>query len=125
MKLYLVSVIDDTEEYYRLVVANSEQEAEDIVGNDGYWSCLMYISAQEIDSVDGYRVKLEKIKEPKDKILEICDEILKEEWDSSCTLGCSGIKCEECFFGDTIEECMNRKTEMFKYLAKCYKEKNS
>lgn len=63
-KLYLVSVIDDVKEYYEIVVANSEKEAEDRVEDMYKWSCLMYVAAQEISVVsDGYRVKLEKIKE--------------------------------------------------------------
>lgn len=60
-----------------------------------------------------------------DKMLKICNEILDEKWNSSCNLSCSGIKCENCFFGDTFEDCDNRDTEMFKFLAKSYKDKYS
>lgn len=60
-----------------------------------------------------------------DKMLEICDEILDEKWDSSCDINCGGVECENCFFGDTFEVCDNRNTEMFKYLAKSYKDKHS
>lgn len=61
----------------------------------------------------------------KDKMLEICDEILDEKWDSSCDISCGEIRCENCFFGDTFEVCDNRDTAMFKFLAKCYKDKHS
>lgn len=60
-----------------------------------------------------------------DKMLKICDEILDEKWDSSCDISCGGVECENCFFGDTFEVCDNRNTEMFKYLAKSYKDKHS
>lgn len=60
-----------------------------------------------------------------DKMLKICDEILDEKWDSSCDISCGGIKCENCFFGDTFKDCDNRNTEMFKFLAKSYKDKHS
>ena len=65
------------------------------------------------------------VKDMEDKMLKICNEILDEKWDSSCNLDCSGIKCENCFFGDTFEDCNNRDTEMFKLLAKSYKDKHS
>lgn len=62
MKLYSVEVMDDYEFYYNLVVASSEREAEDkVIKMD--WSCLMNCVAYEIDKVDGYKIKLEKIGE--------------------------------------------------------------
>ena len=64
------------------------------------------------------------ISDMEDKMLKICDEILDEKWDSSCNISCGGIRCENCFFGDTFD-CDNRNTEMFKSLAKFYKDKHS
>lgn len=65
------------------------------------------------------------VRDMEDKMLKICNEILGEKWNSSCNLSCSGIKCENCFFGDTLEDCNNRDTETFKFLAKSYKDKHS
>ena len=61
MKLFCVHVMDDTEEYTELVVANSKEEAEEKVSNMEQWSCLMWANAFEIDTVDGYKINLEKL----------------------------------------------------------------
>lgn len=63
MKLYEVTVFDDSEEYTQLVVAKSEKEAEDKIYNMDCWSCIITVIVKEIDLVDGYRVKLEKDKD--------------------------------------------------------------
>lgn len=62
-KLYRVSIIDDTEEYFEVVVANTKHEAEEKAINMDCWGCLIYVEAEEIDIVNGYRIKLEKIEE--------------------------------------------------------------
>lgn len=61
MKLYYVVVMDDTDEYIEVVAANSKEEAEERVSNMEQWDCLMWANAYEINEVDGFRVKLEKI----------------------------------------------------------------
>lgn len=61
MKLYYVVVMDDTEECIEVVVASSKEEAEERISNIEQWDCLMWAHAYEIDIVDGFKVKLEKI----------------------------------------------------------------
>lgn len=61
MKLFLVSVMDDTEMYEEVVVARTDEEAEERVANMGCWDCFMFASAKEISVVDGYKIKLEKV----------------------------------------------------------------
>lgn len=62
MKLFYVVVMDDTEEYVEVVVANSKEEAEDKVSKMDCWSCPMFTKATEIDTVGGYKINLQKIK---------------------------------------------------------------
>lgn len=59
LKLFRVDVIEDCEEETILVVADSEEEAEDKV-KSMEWNCLMLCNATEIEEVDGYKIKLEK-----------------------------------------------------------------
>ena len=61
MKLFYVCVIDDTEEYTEIVVANSKEEAEEKVLDMEKWDCLICTNAFEIDIVDGYKINLEKL----------------------------------------------------------------
>lgn len=61
MKLFYVSVMDDTKDFIEIVVANSKEEAEEKVAKMEQWDCLMWANAYEIDVVDGYKVNLEKI----------------------------------------------------------------
>ena len=61
MKLFKVYVIDDTEEYLELVVAKNKQEAMNIVKNLEQWSCVMYMSVEEVKEVDGYKIILQPI----------------------------------------------------------------
>lgn len=60
MKLFLVTVIDDTEVYEEVVVAKTKEEAEKRVSNMDCWDCFMFANATEISSVDGYKIKLER-----------------------------------------------------------------
>ena len=60
MKLFRVDVIEDCEEETILVVADSEEEAENKVKSMEEWNCLMLCNATEIEEVDGYKIKLEK-----------------------------------------------------------------
>lgn len=60
MKLFLVTVIDDTEVYEEVVVAKTKEEAEERVSNMDCWNCFMFANAKEISIVDGYKIKLEK-----------------------------------------------------------------
>lgn len=61
MKLYRIYVIDDTEEYLELVVAKNKQEAINIAKNLEQWSCIIYMNAEEIKEVDGYKIILQPI----------------------------------------------------------------
>ena len=61
MKLFKVYVIDDTEEYLELVVAKNKQEAMNIAKNLEQWSCVMYMSVEEVKEVDGYKIILQPI----------------------------------------------------------------
>ena len=61
MKLFKVYVIDDTEEYLELVVARNQQEAMNIVKNLEQWSCIMYMSVEEVKEIDGYKIILQPI----------------------------------------------------------------
>ena len=61
MKLFKVYVIDDTEEYLELVVARNKQEAVNMVKNLEQWSCIMYMSVEEVKEIDGYKIILQPI----------------------------------------------------------------
>ena len=61
MKLFKVYVIDDTEEYLELVVAKNKQEAMNIAKNLEQWSCIVYMSVEEVKEVDGYKIILQPI----------------------------------------------------------------
>ena len=61
MKLFKVYVIDDTEEYLELVIARNKQEAANIVKNLEQWSCIVYMSVEEVKEVDGYKIILQPI----------------------------------------------------------------
>ena len=61
MKLFKVYVIDDTEEYLELIVAKNEQEAMNITKNLEQWSCIVYMSVEEVKEVDGYKIILQPI----------------------------------------------------------------
>ena len=61
MKLFKVYVIDDTEEYLELVLARNKQEAVNIVKNLEQWSCIVYMSVEEVKEVDGYKIILQPI----------------------------------------------------------------
>ena len=61
MKLFKVYVIDDTEEYLELVVAKNKQEAMNIAKNLEQWSCIVYMSVEEVKEVDGYKIVLQPI----------------------------------------------------------------
>lgn len=61
MKLFKVYVIDDTEEYLELVVARNKQEAMNIAKNLEQWSCIVYMSVEEVKEVDGYEIILQPI----------------------------------------------------------------
>ena len=61
MKLFKVYVIDDTEEYLELVVARNKQEAVNMVNNLEQWSCIVYMSVEEVKEVDGYKIILQLI----------------------------------------------------------------
>lgn len=61
MKLFKVYVIDDTVEYLELVVAKNKQEAMNIVKNLEQWSCIVYMSVEEVKEVDGYKIILQPI----------------------------------------------------------------
>ena len=61
MKLFKVYVIDDTEEYLELVVAKNKQEAVNMVKNLEQWSCIVYMSVEEVKEVDGYKIILRPI----------------------------------------------------------------
>ena len=66
MKLFKVYVIDDTEEYLELVVAKNKQEAINIVKNLEQWSCIVYMSVEEVKEVDGYKIILQPIDNEED-----------------------------------------------------------
>ena len=66
MKLFKVYVIDDTEEYLELVVARNKQEAVNIVKNLEQWSCIIYMSVEEVKEVDGYKIILQPIDNEED-----------------------------------------------------------
>ena len=61
MKLFKVYVIDDTEEYLELVVARNKQEAMNIAKNLEQWSCIVYMSVEEVKEMDGYKIILQPI----------------------------------------------------------------
>ena len=61
MKLFKVYVIDDTEEYLELVVARNKQEAMNMAKNLEQWSCIVYMSVEEVKEVDGYKIILQPI----------------------------------------------------------------
>ena len=61
MKLFKVYVIDDTEEYLELIVAKNKQEAMNIANNLEQWSCIVYMSVEEVKEVDGYKIILQPI----------------------------------------------------------------
>ena len=61
MKLFKVYVIDDTEEYLELVVARNKQEAVNMIKNLEQWSCIVYMSVEEVKEVDGYKIILQPI----------------------------------------------------------------
>ena len=61
MKLFKVYVIDDTEEYLELVVAKNKQEAMNIAKNLEQWSCIVYMSVEEVKEMDGYKIILQPI----------------------------------------------------------------
>ena len=61
MKLFKVYVIDDTEEYLELVIAKNKQEAMNIAKNLEQWSCIVYMSVEEVKEVDGYKIILQPI----------------------------------------------------------------
>lgn len=61
MKLFKVYVIDDTEEYLELVVARNKQEAVNMVKNLEQWSCIIYMSVEEVKEIDGYKIILQPI----------------------------------------------------------------
>ena len=61
MKLFTVYVIDDSEEYLELVVAKNKQEAMNIAKNLEQWSCIVYMSVEEVKEVDGYKIILQPI----------------------------------------------------------------
>ena len=66
MKLFKVYVIDDTEEYLELVVAKNKQEAMNIVKNLEQWSCVVYMSVEEVKEIDGYKIILQPIDNEED-----------------------------------------------------------
>ena len=61
MKLFKVYVIDDTEEYLELIVAKNKQEAMNIAKNLEQWSCIVYMSVEEVKEVEGYKIILQPI----------------------------------------------------------------
>lgn len=61
MKLFKVYIIDDTVEYLELVVAKNKQEAMNIAKNLEQWSCIMYMSVEEVKEIDGYKIILQPI----------------------------------------------------------------
>ena len=61
MKLFKVYVIDDTEEYLELIVAKNKQEAINTAKNLEQWSCIIYMSVEEVKEVDGYKIILQPI----------------------------------------------------------------
>ena len=61
MKLFKVYVIDDTEEYLELVVADCEEEAREKVKNLKTWSCFICATAIEVEEIDGYKIILQPI----------------------------------------------------------------
>ena len=66
MKLFKVYVIDDTEEYLELVVARNKQEAMNITKNLEQWSCIVYMSVEEVKEIDGYKIILQPIEVKED-----------------------------------------------------------
>ena len=66
MKLFKVYVIDDTEEYLELVVAKNKQEAMNIAKNLEQWSCIVYMSVEEVKEIDGYKIILQPIEVKED-----------------------------------------------------------
>ena len=61
MKLFKVYVIDDTVEYLEWVIAKNKQEAMNIAKNLEQWSCIVYMSVEEVKEIDGYKIILQPI----------------------------------------------------------------
>lgn len=65
MRLYEVYILDDMEEIIYLTVSNkNKQELESYIKEraDEEYNCFMECSVREISEVDGYKIKLKKIK---------------------------------------------------------------
>lgn len=62
MKLYCAEYLDDTDEGYCLLVAESEKAADQKFNREVYskLSCPMFYHIYEVDSVDGYKVKIKR-----------------------------------------------------------------
>lgn len=61
MKLFNVQFLDDCEIETVIVVAETEEDAQTKINEDDY-SCFMgIIYVGELDEIDGYKIKLEKI----------------------------------------------------------------
>lgn len=66
MRLYEVCVLDDMDEVsYLTVSSKARDELEQSIKDNGYkeYSCFINCTVREVDEVDGYRIKLEKIAE--------------------------------------------------------------
>lgn len=59
-KLYMVSIIDDTEFYAQLVVARSEEEAIKKIEESDNYSCIVHCSAEEVEEIDGHKIVLKQ-----------------------------------------------------------------
>lgn len=69
MNLYCVNVMDDSEEYFKMVVANSTEEAEKKAELMDCWDCFMFCKAYKVDDViDGYSIIVKKISDILDNI---------------------------------------------------------
>ena len=66
MKLFKVYVIDDTVEYLELVIAKNKQEAMNIAKNLEQWSCIVYMSVEEVKEIDGYKIILQPMNTKED-----------------------------------------------------------
>ena len=51
MKLFKVYIIDDTEAYVELVVADCKEEARERVKNLKIWSCFICATAIEVEEI--------------------------------------------------------------------------
>lgn len=61
MKLFEVTVLDDTDEINYLTVSNkTPEQLEEEIKNDSRWSCFMNCWAREVNEVDGYKISLTK-----------------------------------------------------------------